>query len=110
MEENVLLSDKNTVPPYKLFFGVDAPPLKNLCTFGKIRIIANIKKKIKAELDNRGSSFIFVGYTTTHEIDVFSFYNMATKHKRLSRNVTWLCNKYGIWKGPKTNITKLGVR
>ena len=42
MEENILLSDKNPVPPYKSFFGVDVPLSKNLCTFGEIGIIANV--------------------------------------------------------------------
>ena len=29
-EENILLSDKSPVPPYRLFFGMDAPLSKNL--------------------------------------------------------------------------------
>ena len=59
MEENILLSEKSPVTPYKVYFGVDAPLSKNLCTLGKIRIITNVKKNIKAKLDNRGSSCIF---------------------------------------------------
>ena len=96
------------MPPYKLFFGVDAPLSKNLRTFGEIRIIANVQNKIKAKLDNRGASCIFVGYYTTHKIDVFCFYNTANKHIRLSCDVTWLDKKYGTWKGLKTNSIKLG--
>ena len=108
MEENILLSDKSPVPPpYKFFFGVDAPLSKNLCTFGEIGIIANVQKKIKAKLDNCGSSCIFVGYSTTHEIDVFCFYDTTAKHIRLRRDVTWLDKNYGNWKGLKTNIIKL---
>ena len=107
MEENVLLSDKSPVPPHKYFFGVDAPLSKNLRTFGEIRIIENVQKKIKAKLDNSGSSCIFVGYSTTHEIDVLRFYNTTTKHIRLSRNVTWLDKNYGTWKGITKNIIKL---
>ena len=43
MEKNILLSDKIPVPPpYKFFFGVDAPQSKNLHTFGEIGIIANV--------------------------------------------------------------------
>ena len=42
MGENILLSEKNPVPPYKSFFGVDAPLSKNLCTFGEIGIVANL--------------------------------------------------------------------
>ena len=45
MEENILLSDKSPVPPYKLFFGVDAPLSKNLHTFGKIGIIKMYRRK-----------------------------------------------------------------
>ena len=107
MEENILLNDKSPVIPYKSCFGVDAPLSKNLRTFGKIRIIANEQKKIKSKLDNRGSSCIFIGYSTTHEIDVLCFYDTTTKHIRLSRNVAWLDKNYGIQKGPKTNIIKL---
>ena len=48
MEENILLSEKNPVTKYKLFFGVDAPLSKNIRAFGEIRIIANVQKNIKA--------------------------------------------------------------
>ena len=107
MEENILLSDKSPVPPYKLFFGVDAPLSKNLRMFGEIRIIANLQKKIKAKLDNRGSPCIFVGYSTSNEIDVFRFYGTTTKNICLGRNVTWLDRNYGTWKSLNTNIIKL---
>ena len=86
---------------------MDAPISKNLRPFGEIVIIANVQKKIKDKLDNRGSSCIFVGYSTTHEIDVFRFYDTKTKHICLSRDVTWLDKNYGTWKGLKTNIIKL---
>ena len=58
-------------------------------------------------MDNHGSSCISVGYSTTHKIDVFCFYDTTNKHIRLSRDVTWLDKKYGTWKGLKTNIIKL---
>ena len=90
MEENILLSENIPVTSYKLLFGVDSPLSKNLCTFGDIGIIANVQKNIKAKLDNCGSSCIFVGYYTTHEVGVFCFYNTTTKHIHLRRNVTWL--------------------
>ena len=60
MKEHILLSDKSAVPPYKLIFGVDAALSKNLRTFGEIRIIAIVQKKIKTKLDNHGSSCIFL--------------------------------------------------
>ena len=85
---------------------MDAPLSKNLRTFGEIVIITNVQKKIKDKLDNSGSSCIFVGYYTTHEIDVFCFYDTATKRIRLIRDVTWLDKNYGTWKGVKTNIIK----
>ena len=86
---------------------MDAPLSSNLCTFGEIGIIANVQKTIKAKFDNHGSSCIFVGYSTTNEIDVFSFYDTKTKLIRSIRNVTWLDKNYVIWKGLKTNIIKL---
>ena len=86
---------------------MDAPLSKNLSTFGEIGIISNEQKKTKAKWDNHGSSCIFVGYSTTHEIDVFRFYDTTTKHTRLSRDVTWLDKNYGTWKFPKTDIIKL---
>ena len=95
MEENILLNENSPVQPYKLFSGLDAPLLKNLRTFGDIGTITNLQKKIKAKLDNRGYSCIFVGYYTTHAIDVFRLCNMTTKLIRLSCDVTWLDKKYG---------------
>ena len=86
---------------------MDAPLSKNLRTFGEIGIIENVWKKIKAKLDNRGSSCIFVVYSTTHDIDKFRFYNTTTKHLCLIRNVTWLDKNCGAWKYLKTNIIKL---
>ena len=106
-KETILLSDKSLVPPYKSFFGAYAPLSKNLRTFGEIGIIQNLQKKIKAQLDNFGSSCIFVEYFTTYEIYVFRYYNKTTKHIHLSRDVIWLDKNYGIWKGLKTNIIKL---
>ena len=89
------------------YFFVYAPLLKNLCAFGEIVIIANVQKKIKTKLDNRGSSCIFVGYSTTHEIDVFRFYHTTTKHIHFIRDVIWLDRNYGTWKGIKTNTIKV---
>ena len=66
MEENILFSDKIPVSPYKLFSGMDAPLSNNLRMFGDIRIITNVQKIIKSNLDNRGSSCIFFGYYNTH--------------------------------------------
>ena len=48
------------------------------------------RKKSRLIWENHGSSCIFVGYSTTHEIDVFRFYNTTTKKICLSRDVTWL--------------------
>ena len=78
---------------------MDAPLSKSLRTFGDIGITTNVQKKIKAKLDNRGSSCIFVGYSTTHEMDVFRFYDTTTKHIRFRWDVTWLDKNYGTWKG-----------
>ena len=50
-------------------------------------------------MDNCGSSCILVGYSATHEIDVFSFYDTTTKQIRLDK-------KYVTWKGLKTSFIK----
>ena len=84
-----------------------APLSNNLSIFGKIVIITNVQKKIKTKLDNNKSSCIFVGYSTTHETDVFRFYNTTTKHIWFSRDVTWLNKNYGTWKGFKESFIKL---
>ena len=91
----------------QVIFWCGCPTLEENTYIGRIGIIAKIQKKIKAKLDNRGSSCIFVGYYTTCEIDVFRFYDTKTKHIRLSRNVTWLDKNYGTSKGLKTNNIKL---
>ena len=38
---------------------------------------------------------------------MFRFYNTTTQHIFLSRNVIWLDQNNGIWKGIKTSIVKM---
>jgi hypothetical protein len=49
----------NNVPPYKKFYGIDPPFIKDLHTFGELVVTAN-NSKIKAKSTNRGNAcFIY---------------------------------------------------
>jgi len=49
--ENIVVSQNKKVPAHKLFFGVDAPYVKHLCTFGKVGIVHDAQR-ICAKLKN----------------------------------------------------------
>ena len=107
LEDNILATATNPVPPYTQFHGKDAPMARNLRTFGEIGIVANVQKKIKNKLEDRGTALILIGYSPQHEIDVFRFLNPVSKTIRHSRDVQWLDKSYGDWKGLKTNVTHI---
>ena len=79
LEENILSMENNPIPPYKLFHGIDCPLAKNLRIFGEMAVIANVQEKVKAKLTNRGETMMFIGYATSHQVDVFRFFNPKTK-------------------------------
>ena len=74
--------------PYTAWFGADAMPkiIDFLQPFGRIAYVTD-RTKVKAKSDVRASKCVFVGYANDHSGDTYKFYNPATKHTLLSRDV-----------------------
>ena len=47
-------------------------------------------KKMRSKLDDRGKTYMFVGYADDHTKDVYRFLNIHTRRIILSRDVRWL--------------------
>ncbi len=77
--ENIIVSQNKKVPAHKLFYGVDAPYLKHLRTFGKVGIVHDAQR-IRAKLKNRVKGFLFVRYANNHGEGVYRMFNLQTCH------------------------------
>jgi hypothetical protein len=57
-------------------------------TFGELGVIRDITP-VKAKLENRGVTSIFVGYAAQHPGNVYRMLNLKNWHLRLSRDIQW---------------------
>jgi hypothetical protein len=98
--------------PYKQFHGEDWKGFNNLHRFGFMGVVTN-SQKIKAKLQDRGATYIYLGPADDHANDVHRFLNPQTKKVITSRDVKWLNKSYGVWKGiataPVTSTTPAPV-
>ena len=68
-------------------------------TFGEMAVTAiHEGKKMRSMLDDRGKTFMVVGYADDHSRDVYRFLNIHTKSIIISRDGRWLNI---IWKQQK---------
>ena len=63
------------------------------------------RDKIQAKSKDRGTPMIYVGPAFDHAADVHRFLNPATKRVIQSRDVSWLGQTYGEWKGLKDPLS-----
>jgi hypothetical protein len=68
------LSFKN---PFELLYGEKPKLHDNLKMFGEVGVVTT-KEKIQAKLSNRGTTYMFIGYTEHHSRDVYRMLNLAT--------------------------------
>ena len=89
--DNIMVRPERTKPPYALFYSKDARYMKYMRSFGEMAVVAiHEGKKMRSKLDNRGKTYMFVGYTEDHAGDVYRFLNIHTKRIIMSRDVRWL--------------------
>jgi hypothetical protein len=56
--------------------------------FSEMAIIArHSDKKIRKKMADSGNTVMFIGYSDTHEKDVYKFMNIATKKTMMSKDV-----------------------
>ena len=54
--------------------------MKHLRSFGQMAVVAiHERKKMRSKVDNRGKTYMFVGYADDHYGDVYRFLNIHTK-------------------------------
>jgi hypothetical protein len=82
--------------PEELFFVTEAYCAHNSRMFGEMGIVRT-KKKIQGKLRDRGTVFMFVGYTPNIACYVNRMLNLKTKHIIKSRDIVWLNKSFGEW-------------
>ena len=88
--DNIMVRPERTPPPYIVLWE-DAKYTRSLRTFGEMAVIAiHEGKKMRSKLDDRGKTFMFVGYAEDHTKDVYRFLNIHTRRIVLSRDVRGL--------------------
>ena len=96
MLDNILVHEQNNAPPYTMFHGKDAKYAKYLRTFGEISVTADTSNKTgRTKLDTRGRLSMFMGYSTQHAGDMYTFLHLKTNHIIYNRDVQWLGK---LWK------------
>jgi hypothetical protein len=104
--ENILVSARKPIASYNAFFEKELPSLRNMRTFGEMAIVNNhAKRKIRFKLDDRGRPCLLLGRAGNHHRDLYRFLNLEKERIIRSRDVLWLNQQYGVWKG----ITKQNV-
>jgi hypothetical protein len=97
--ENSLVSANKDTPAHTRFYN-QSPPITYFHPFGESTVVKkNASRKIRNKLENRGRVCIYLGRAPNHSNDVFRFLNLDTYNVIVSRDVTWLAQNYGQWKG-----------
>ena len=96
--ENLLVSRGHTEPSYREFFEKDVPSASNMRQFGEMGII-KVGRDIKGKLSNRGIPVMYLGRARHHNFDTHRFLNVSTELVMVSRDVIWLNQVYGQYKG-----------
>jgi hypothetical protein len=65
-------------------------------TFGEMVVVAN-RNNVKAKLDDRGKTCIWLGYAKDHAIGTYRVYNPKTNKVLLTRDVTFLRESHNDW-------------
>jgi hypothetical protein len=78
-------------------------------TFGEMAIVNDhAKRKMRGKLDDWGRPCLLLGHAENHHRDVYRFLNLETERIIRSRDVLWLNQQYGVWKGiTKQNVTNI---
>ena len=89
--------------PYQVFYGKIPKYFSGLKVFGEIGILKTSYSRLQSKLNNKGSTAIFIGYSTRHGTNVYRMFNLTTQSIIISRDITWLKVKYGKWKSRINN-------
>eukprot|EP00970_Alexandrium_tamarense_P003304 scaffold525_cov112-Alexandrium_tamarense.AAC.1 len=97
--DNMLLRQGETTNSFHKFFGKGVKsiiPMNSAKTFGEMVVVAN-RNNVKAKLDDRGKTCIWLGYAKDHAIGTYRVYNPKTNKVLLTRDVTFLRESHNDW-------------
>jgi hypothetical protein len=75
---NITASKTKGKCPYQLLFGSKPKLPSSFRIFGEIGVVTT-KDKVQGKLKNRGTPFIFVGYSVDHANEVYRTFTFNTK-------------------------------
>ena len=77
-------------PPHYKFFNKHLRYRKHLRTLGVVVVASHDRKKSRTQIEERGRTVMFVGYTDYQTGDVYRFIHIKTRQIILNRGVRWL--------------------
>jgi len=96
---NMLLKQGETTNSFHKFFGKGVKsiiPMNSAKTFGEMVVVTDCNN-VKAKLDDRGKTCIWLGYAKDHAIGTYRVYNPKTNKVSLTRDVTFLRESHNDW-------------
>jgi hypothetical protein len=102
---NLTSVNNKEVCPHEILFGCKPKLPTSLRPFGEIGFVTT-KANIQSKLKNRGTSYMFVGYSVNHANDVYRILNRDTKRIIQSRDLIWLNEAYYDWIDRKVSQKK----
>jgi hypothetical protein len=91
---SIISTKSNLKSPFELLFGEKPTLHDNLKIFGEVGAVTT-KDKIQADLSNRVTTCMFVGYTEHHSRDFHRMLNLTTNSIIKFRGIIWLNKTYG---------------
>jgi hypothetical protein len=77
--ENIIVKEEHEQSASEKVYGTNPKWISNMQSFGEMLIIArHSNKKVRNKLAGRVNTVMFIGYSDTHEKDVYTFLNIAT--------------------------------
>ena len=107
--DNMLVKQGETSNPFQKFFGKGVKSIIQMNSakiFGEMVVVAK-RNKVKAKLDDRDKTCIWLGYAKDHATGTYRVYNPKTNKVSLTRDVTFLRESHNDWveeKEPATTI------
>ena len=83
--------------PYQVFYVKLPKYFSGLRVFGEIGILKTYYSRLQSKLQNKGSTEIFVGYSTRNFPNIYIMFNLTTQSISISREISWINVNYGKW-------------
>ena len=87
-------------PSFNQFHQEEWKGIPHLHQFGEMAVIKT-GESIQSKLKDKGTTMMYVGRAMNHAKDVHRFLNPWTRKVTVTRDVSWLNQVYGDWKGLK---------